>query len=75
MFLRSYLDVLRKGGGNLSFLPRLAEDHGDLGATQQASRRHGGRSGQGQLYSMPARGNTVRGDSATSPMEAPTAPA
>jgi Type I restriction modification DNA specificity domain len=36
--------------------PRLGEDQRGLGATQQASRRRGGRSGQGQLYSMPARG-------------------
>src|SRR5208337_3645731 len=43
-------------GGNLSFTPRFGEDQRDLGATQQAPRRRGGRSGQGQLYSMPARG-------------------
>ena len=42
-------------GGNLSFSPRLGEEQRDLGATQQGTRRGGSRSGQGQLFSMPAR--------------------
>ena len=60
MVVKSF-DPLRKGG-NLSFSPRLAEDQGDLGATQQASRRRGGRSGQGQLFSMPPQPSPARGE-------------
>ncbi len=56
---RPPLPPLRKGG-NLSFSPRLGEDHGDLGATQQAFRRCGGRSGQDQLCSMPPLSNGER---------------
>src|SRR5271157_3564576 len=50
----------REGKGRIGIArfisPRFGEDQRDLGATQQAPRRRGGRSGQGQLYSMPARG-------------------